>query len=159
MRRIVPRKVPIARVTFISKVITEAGHLCIFLPEFHCELNHIEYYWVRVKYDFRERCTGNFNHSKQLLDEVFDAYPPEMIPRFFRRAHRYTSVYTQGATRICRQEYRSHRAVTACDLTQAREEKETKGGKLKHLPRHNLWAWRRVFGVIELSEPAQFGCK
>ena len=29
--------------------ITAAGHEVIFYPEFHCELNHIEYYWAELK--------------------------------------------------------------------------------------------------------------
>lgn len=30
------------QVSMLEQVITEAGHLCIFLPKFHCELNPIE---------------------------------------------------------------------------------------------------------------------
>jgi hypothetical protein len=30
------------QMSMLEQVITEAGHLCIFLPKFHCELNPIE---------------------------------------------------------------------------------------------------------------------
>jgi hypothetical protein len=30
------------QLSMLEKMITEAGHLCIFLPKFHCELNPIE---------------------------------------------------------------------------------------------------------------------
>ena len=28
----------------VQEVIEAAGHLCIFLPKFHCELNFIEFF-------------------------------------------------------------------------------------------------------------------
>ena len=31
-------------------VIEEAGHICMFLPKFHCELNPIEMYWGYAKH-------------------------------------------------------------------------------------------------------------
>ncbi|KAK7042832.1 hypothetical protein R3P38DRAFT_3449566, partial [Favolaschia claudopus] len=31
--------------SLVQEVIEEAGHLCIFLPKFHCELNFIEFFW------------------------------------------------------------------------------------------------------------------
>src|ERR1700728_1721747 len=33
----------------VQEIIEEAGHLCIFLLEYHCELNFIEYFWAAVK--------------------------------------------------------------------------------------------------------------
>lgn len=36
--------------SMLEKVITDAGHLCIFLPKFHCELNPIE--MVRASNEF-----------------------------------------------------------------------------------------------------------
>ena len=33
----------------VQEVIEAAGHLCIFLPKFHCELNFIEFFWGAVK--------------------------------------------------------------------------------------------------------------
>ncbi|KAI0754667.1 hypothetical protein C8Q80DRAFT_1140315 [Daedaleopsis nitida] len=29
----------------VRDVIEAAGHICIFLPKFHCEINYIEYFW------------------------------------------------------------------------------------------------------------------
>ena len=33
----------------VQEVIEAAGHLCTFLPKFHCELNFIEFFWGAVK--------------------------------------------------------------------------------------------------------------
>ena len=35
--------------SLVQEVIEDAGHLCIFLPKFHCELNPIEFFWGAVK--------------------------------------------------------------------------------------------------------------
>jgi hypothetical protein len=49
----------------IQTVIENAGHVCLFLPRFHCELNAIEMLWGYAKYractphDSRARCTLN----------------------------------------------------------------------------------------------------
>jgi hypothetical protein len=34
----------------IQSVIEQAGHVCLFLPQFHCELNAIEMLWGYGKY-------------------------------------------------------------------------------------------------------------
>lgn len=33
----------------LKMVIEEAGHVCLFLPKFHCELNPIELFWSYIK--------------------------------------------------------------------------------------------------------------
>ena len=33
----------------IHEVIESRGHICLFLPKFHCELNWIELYWCLIK--------------------------------------------------------------------------------------------------------------
>ena len=33
----------------LEESINDAGHLCIFLPKYHCELNFIEMVWGRAK--------------------------------------------------------------------------------------------------------------
>ncbi len=34
----------------LRKYVEERGHICLFLPKFHCELNPIEMYWGYAKY-------------------------------------------------------------------------------------------------------------
>ena len=38
-----------AQKSLVQETIEAAGHLCIFLPKFHCELNFIEFFWGAVK--------------------------------------------------------------------------------------------------------------
>ncbi|KAF8595329.1 hypothetical protein BDV93DRAFT_575517 [Ceratobasidium sp. AG-I] len=64
-------------------VIEEAGHLCILLPKFHCELNPIEMYWGYAKQRFRPKCNGSFPLAKKLVPECLDACSVTTIRRFF----------------------------------------------------------------------------
>ncbi|KIM53031.1 hypothetical protein SCLCIDRAFT_99323, partial [Scleroderma citrinum Foug A] len=36
--------------SLVEEVVESAGHLCIFLPKFHCELNFIKYFWGVTKW-------------------------------------------------------------------------------------------------------------
>ena len=107
-------------------MIVDAGHKCLFLPKFHCELNPIEYYWGWTKYYYRERCTGQWQQAKKLWTEALDACPPHVLHRFFQRADRYASVYRLGATGLLAEyavkKYKAHRSVTETDLTEAKNE-------------------------------------
>ena len=50
-----------AQWSLVQETIEAAGHLCIFLPKFHCELNFIEFFWGAVKKYLREHC--NYSYS------------------------------------------------------------------------------------------------
>jgi hypothetical protein len=49
----------------LEEVIKAAGHLCIFLPKFHCELNFIKFFWGAMK---RYLC-GNCDYTFATLQE------------------------------------------------------------------------------------------
>lgn len=76
------------------------------------------------------------------MNEALDQCPPEVIQRFFQRADRYASVYSQGATGLLAEyavkKYQSHQAVSAEDLTRAQEEKERWDSELNHTFYHSL---------------------
>ncbi|KIJ21177.1 hypothetical protein PAXINDRAFT_51730, partial [Paxillus involutus ATCC 200175] len=67
------------QVSMLEKFIDEAGHLCIFLPKFHCELNPIEMYWGWCKYRYREVSKPNFAAAKQAAAEILDSCPVEVL--------------------------------------------------------------------------------
>ncbi|KIJ46076.1 hypothetical protein M422DRAFT_165741, partial [Sphaerobolus stellatus SS14] len=46
--------------SLVQEVIEEVGHLCIFLPKFHCELNFIEFFWGAVKRHLHANGDGSF---------------------------------------------------------------------------------------------------
>jgi hypothetical protein len=56
--------------SLVQEVIEAAGHLCIFLPKSHCELNFIKFFWGVVKKYLCEHCykfeTLKYNLPKAL---------------------------------------------------------------------------------------------
>ncbi|KIJ40068.1 hypothetical protein M422DRAFT_257136 [Sphaerobolus stellatus SS14] len=95
--------------------IEKAGHICLFLPKFHCELNPIERYWGYTKRLFRASCNGSFPHAKKLLPECLDSCTTETIRHFFRKCWRYMSAYRNGLSgkqaEFAVKKYKSHRRI------------------------------------------------
>jgi len=59
--------------SLVQEVIEAAGHLCIFLPKFHCELNYIEFFWGAVKRWLRENCDYTFPGLQENLPKALKA--------------------------------------------------------------------------------------
>ncbi|TFK57758.1 hypothetical protein BDN72DRAFT_782883 [Pluteus cervinus] len=96
-------------------VIEQAGHKCVFLPKFHCELNPIELVWAQVKHYFRERADGTFPTAKKLAIESLNSVSTEKIRRCFSHCWRYLDHY-RGGMDITKAEYamkqfKSHRRI------------------------------------------------
>ncbi|KAF8574186.1 hypothetical protein K439DRAFT_1649851 [Ramaria rubella] len=65
--------------SMLETVIKDAGDECIFLPEFHCELNPIEMYWGWIKYRYRQVPKKSFEDAKRAAFEALDACPVDVI--------------------------------------------------------------------------------
>ncbi|TFK48662.1 hypothetical protein OE88DRAFT_1646799 [Heliocybe sulcata] len=59
-----------AQTSLIQEAIDAAGHLCIILPKFHCELNFIEFFWGAVKKYLQENCDYTFDMLKANLPKA-----------------------------------------------------------------------------------------
>ncbi|KIJ24834.1 hypothetical protein M422DRAFT_274299 [Sphaerobolus stellatus SS14] len=68
----------------LEQIIVDAGHLCLFLPKFHCELNPIE--------------MTTFGQAKAAAIQCLDACPVDVIRRFINRSWRFTAAYQGGLT-------------------------------------------------------------
>ena len=56
-----------AQQSLVQEVIEEAGHHCIFLPKFHCEVNFIEFFWGAIKQWVWEYCDYTFSGLQEHL--------------------------------------------------------------------------------------------
>ncbi|KAF9498601.1 hypothetical protein BDN71DRAFT_1530368 [Pleurotus eryngii] len=102
--------------SMVESLITNAGHYCIFLPKFHCELNPIEMYWGWCKYRYREADKKTFEEAKQAAICCLDGCPAEVIRRFINRSWRFMSAYRLGLTGRAAEwavrKQRQHRSVS-----------------------------------------------
>lgn len=67
----------------IQHYIESRGHVCLFLPKFHCELNPIEMLWGYAKYRYRNVTDGKFSTAKTLVPQCLDMCDVLTIRRFF----------------------------------------------------------------------------
>ena len=99
----------------VQSIIESAGHVCLFLLQFHCELNPIEMLWGYGKYcacmhifltrdmvilsqrfgsaEYRNLADGRFATAKLLVPQCLDSCELITIHKFFRKAWRYIDAY------------------------------------------------------------------
>jgi len=77
--------------TKLEHFLNKLGHVCIFLPKFHCELNPIKRCWAQAKryphahtnytiQKLRTKCSGSIS---------FDSVTVENITNYFRKVRHY----------------------------------------------------------------------
>jgi hypothetical protein len=80
----------------VQEIIEKAGHICIFLPKFHCELNFIEYFWGAVKRYLRENCDYTFEGLKKNMPDALASVPVTLIRKWENRTKRWMDAYRKG---------------------------------------------------------------
>lgn len=102
-------------VPIVEEVILERGHMCLFIPRFHCELNPIERCWCHSKRFTRAHCNGSIIRLRKIVPEGLATVNKELISCFFLTCKDYEKAYREGHT--CNtvdtkvKEYKSHRRV------------------------------------------------
>ena len=112
----------------VEEHIVERGHLCLFLPKFHCELNLIEMIWGRSKQFVRNNTDGT---SQLLIKGNGEDFPrgliwmsyermktenQELLLKYARKCREFMYIYWRGVDSHClravRKKYKSHRCVS-----------------------------------------------
>ena len=109
-------------VPLVEEMLIGRGHMCVFIPKFHCELNPIERCWCHAKKYTRAHCNGSIIRLRKIVPEGLDSVSADLIHRFFCTCKDYERAYRDGHT--CNtvdakvKEYKSHRKVrlTTADL-------------------------------------------
>ncbi|OBZ66756.1 hypothetical protein A0H81_13220 [Grifola frondosa] len=100
----------------LQHYIESRGHICLFLPKFHCELNPIEMLWGYGKYRYRLAANGKFATARELVPQCLDMADTLTIRRFFRKTWRYMDAYRKGLdarqAAFAVKKYKSHRKTT-----------------------------------------------
>lgn len=110
----------LAQTSLVQEVIEAAGHLCIFLPKFHCELNFIEYSWSAVKKYLRDHCDFTFETLKANMPNALEAVQLSTIRKWEHRMYRWMDAYRSGlgttdaqkqVRKFSSTKYKSHRRI------------------------------------------------
>ncbi|KAA8893418.1 hypothetical protein FN846DRAFT_914062 [Sphaerosporella brunnea] len=72
----------------IEEIFEDAGHLVMFYPKFHCELNWIEYYWGAYKHYARKHCNYTLPGLIEAVPEALESVKPSLIFKYWRRTQR-----------------------------------------------------------------------
>ena len=80
----------------VAQIFQEAGHVCIFLPKYHPELNAIERHWGYIKYLLRLHCEYPLPHMLKTLPGVMAGVPLAFIRAWSRVTWLYVVAYDEG---------------------------------------------------------------
>ncbi|KAJ3561191.1 hypothetical protein NP233_g10346 [Leucocoprinus birnbaumii] len=80
----------------VQEVIEDAGHICLILPKFHCELNIIEYFWGSVKRWLCEHCDYTFSTLQKNMPTALKSVDVILIRKWQNRMFRWLDAYRGG---------------------------------------------------------------
>ena len=101
--------------TILEELVRSRGHICLYLPKYHCELNPIERNWCHAKKISRQYVNGTIVKLRSVIPTSLEAVTVEMMNKFFRTCRDYEMAYRSG----CKGKeveaqvklYKSHRRV------------------------------------------------
>jgi hypothetical protein len=82
--------------SLVQEIIEAAGHLCIFLPKFHCELNFIEFFWGAVKKYLQEHCDYTYTGLRKNLPDALASVDLMTIRKWEHQMIRWMDAYREG---------------------------------------------------------------
>jgi transposase len=107
--------------TRVEELISRHGHRCIFLPEYHCELNPIERVWGQAKRFTRANCNYTYPGLEKTIIPALESVSVALIRKYFRRVREYHRAYREGKNGGEEVEsaiklYKSHRRVPETEI-------------------------------------------
>ncbi|KAF8269296.1 hypothetical protein EI94DRAFT_1574630, partial [Lactarius quietus] len=101
-----------AQKSLVQETIENAGHICVFLSKYHCEINFIKYFW--------ENCDYTFATLKLNMPKALASVPVELIRKWEHRSWRFIDAYSEGldahmahlkVKAYSSQKFKSHRCI------------------------------------------------
>ena len=80
----------------IERFLRQKGHICIFLPKFHPELNPIERVWAQLKRFTKGHCKYTLPSLRKNIPLAYDSVTLENIKNHFRKVRHYMYAYLEG---------------------------------------------------------------
>ena len=78
--------------SLVQEVIKTAGHLCIFLPKFHC----VEFFWGAVKKCLRDHCDYSYAGLQKNLPDALASVDLKTIQKWEHRMIWWIDAYREG---------------------------------------------------------------
>ena len=106
--------------TQLEHLLNSRGHVCYFIPKFHCELNPIERCWSQSKRYTRAHCNYSITGLRKNIAPALESISVENIRNYYDRVRRYMYGYLEGLSaggmlenrvKEFKKTYRSHRRV------------------------------------------------
>ena len=82
--------------SLVHETIEAAGHLCIMLPKYHCELNFIEFFWGAMKRYLHEHCDYTFSGLQQDIPDAMHSVDVLTIQKWEHCMIRWMDAYREG---------------------------------------------------------------
>ena len=76
----------------------QKGHITVFLPKFHPELNPIERVWAQLKRYTKSHCKYSIQSLRKSIPDSYDSVSLENIQNHFRKVRHYMFGYLEGLT-------------------------------------------------------------
>src|SRR5882762_2865298 len=82
--------------SLVQETIEAVGHLCIFLPKFHCELNFIEFFWGAVKKYLWEHCDYTYDGLRANILKALASVQLSTIRKWEHHMIQWMEAYREG---------------------------------------------------------------
>ena len=99
--------------TILEKLVRKRGHIYLYLPKYHLELNPIERNWCHAKKISRQYVNGTIVKLRSVIPTSLEAVTVEMN-KFFQTCRDYEMAYRSGCKGKVEAQvklYKSHRRV------------------------------------------------
>ena len=106
--------------SMLTKLVKKRGHLALFLPKFHCELNWAELFWSKSKSFVRQQVDGTWKAMVQAIWLSFGCrnIPIDLSHRFFRKCREIMGLYKHNLSgafaTYCQKSFNGHRQSFWC---------------------------------------------
>ena len=82
----------------LTEIIRKAGHVCLFLPRYHCELAPIERAWSFAKWYCHRYCEYTMDALRVIVPQALAMVTPDKVRQYFNNCFRICALYSGGMT-------------------------------------------------------------
>ena len=82
--------------TMVEEKVESRGHLCMFFPKFHCELNAIERCWCHAKKYSCSYANGTITRLRTIVPQALDTCKLDLTSKFFATCRDSLKAYAEG---------------------------------------------------------------